>query len=99
MYLNFFEKPKKRKILIIGEKGKINCDLNKGYIKVFKSNKSFFFFLVKVLKKTILRFFFFIVSKSFVLFGLLFSKKRSRQKVNKIKQKEREPLSLTRIKT
>lgn len=39
MYLNFFEKPKNRKILIIGEKGKINCDLNKGYIKVFKSNK------------------------------------------------------------
>ncbi len=38
MYLNFFEKPKRRQILLIGKKGKVKCDLNKGYIRIFKKN-------------------------------------------------------------
>ena len=38
MYLNFFEKPKRREILLIGKKGKIECDLNKGKIKINKNN-------------------------------------------------------------
>ena len=38
MYLNFFEKPKRRQILLIGKKGKVKCDLNKGYIRIFKNN-------------------------------------------------------------
>ncbi len=36
MHLNFYERPKKRTILIIGENGKIECDLNKGIIELFK---------------------------------------------------------------
>ncbi len=38
MYLNFFEKPKRREILLVGKSGKIECDLNKGNIKIYKNN-------------------------------------------------------------
>ncbi len=39
LHLNFFEKPKKREIKLIGEKGKIECDIIKSEIKIFKKNK------------------------------------------------------------
>ena len=39
IYLNFFERPKRRELLFIGDKGKIECDLNKGSIRIFKNNK------------------------------------------------------------
>ena len=35
----FFEKPKNRKILMIGKDGKIEADLNAGIVKLFKKNK------------------------------------------------------------
>jgi len=38
MHLNFFERPKKRSIQIIGEKGKINADLNSGNIFVHRNS-------------------------------------------------------------
>ena len=39
LHLNYFEKPKRREIELIGEKGKIECDLNKFEIKIYKYNK------------------------------------------------------------
>ena len=36
LHLNYFERPKKREIKLIGEKGKIDCDLVKNEIKIFK---------------------------------------------------------------
>lgn len=39
IHTNFYEKPKKREINIIGKKGKIFCDLNSGKIILFKNNK------------------------------------------------------------
>lgn len=39
LHLNYYERPKKRQIILLGEKGKIECDLNKGYINIFKNNK------------------------------------------------------------
>ena len=36
LHTNFYEKPKRRQINIIGKKGKIFCDLNKGIINVFR---------------------------------------------------------------
>jgi len=38
LYQNYFERPKSRKIILIGEKGKIECDLNKEKIYIFKKN-------------------------------------------------------------
>mgnify|MGYP001337542700 CR=1 FL=1 len=38
LYLNYFERPKRRQLIFIGEKGKIECDLNKGSIRIFKHN-------------------------------------------------------------
>tara|TARA_A100001015_G_C15036196_1_gene736359 strand:+ start:3136 stop:4131 length:996 start_codon:yes stop_codon:yes gene_type:complete len=40
LHLNYYERPKKRSILLIGEKGKIECDLNSGKIIIFKNNKT-----------------------------------------------------------
>ena len=39
LHTNFYEKPKRRQINIIGKKGKIFCDLNKGIINVFRNGK------------------------------------------------------------
>ena len=39
LHLNFFERPKNRKILIIGEQGKIEADLNKGKIILNKNTQ------------------------------------------------------------
>lgn len=39
IHLNFFEKPKNRKILIIGKYGKIKADLNSGVVIYFKKNR------------------------------------------------------------
>ncbi len=39
VYLNYFERPKRRQLLLIGKKGKIECDLNQGKIKIFKNRK------------------------------------------------------------
>ena len=39
LHTNFYEKPKRRQINIIGKKGKIFCDLNKGKINVFRNGK------------------------------------------------------------
>ena len=39
LHTNFYEKPKRRQINIIGEKGKIFCDLNKGIISIFRNGK------------------------------------------------------------
>ena len=44
MHLNFFERPKKRKIYFIGEKGSINVCLNTQKIIIFKKNS-------KIIKK------------------------------------------------
>ena len=38
LHTNFYEKPR-RQINIIGKKGKIFCDLNKGIINVFRNGK------------------------------------------------------------
>ncbi len=40
LHLNFFERPKKREIQLLGEKGKIECDLNKLEINIFKNKNS-----------------------------------------------------------
>ena len=40
LHLNFFERPKKRQIQLLGEKGKIDCDLNKLEINIFKNKNS-----------------------------------------------------------
>tara|TARA_B100000579_G_scaffold16581_1_gene11748 strand:+ start:137 stop:1135 length:999 start_codon:yes stop_codon:yes gene_type:complete len=37
LHLNFFERPKKREIKLLGENGKIECDLNKLEINIFKN--------------------------------------------------------------
>ena len=39
LHLNYFERPKKREITLIGENGKITCDLNKCEINIFKINR------------------------------------------------------------
>lgn len=39
IHTNFYEKPKKRQINIIGKRGKIFCDLNSGKIIKFSNNK------------------------------------------------------------
>jgi hypothetical protein len=39
MNLNFFERPKKRKIYLIGEKGSINICLNSQKVLIFKNSK------------------------------------------------------------
>ena len=39
LHTNFYEKPKRRQINIIGKKGKIFCDLNKGIISIFRNGK------------------------------------------------------------
>ena len=39
IHLNFYERPKKRIIEILGEKGKISCNLNTGEIHIFKEKK------------------------------------------------------------
>lgn len=39
IHLNFYERPKKRIIEILGEKGKISCNLNTGEIFIFKEKK------------------------------------------------------------
>lgn len=39
LHTNFYEKPKRRQINIIGKKGKIFCDLNKGIINVYRNGK------------------------------------------------------------
>lgn len=39
VHLNYYEKPKKRTIALIGEKGKIECNLNKNEILLYKNNK------------------------------------------------------------
>ena len=39
IHLNFYERPKKRIIEILGEKGKISCNLNTGKIFIFKDKK------------------------------------------------------------
>lgn len=39
IHLNFFERPKNRKILIIGKKGKIYADFNNKIMKIFNKNK------------------------------------------------------------
>jgi hypothetical protein len=39
MNLNFFERPKKRKIYLIGEKGSINICLNNQKVLIFKNSK------------------------------------------------------------
>jgi predicted dehydrogenase len=39
LHLNYYERPKKRLISLIGEKGKIECDLNSGKINIFKNKK------------------------------------------------------------
>lgn len=39
IHLNFYERPKKRTIEILGEKGKISCNLNTGEILIFKEKK------------------------------------------------------------
>lgn len=38
LHLNYYENPKKREIKLIGEKGKIECDLNKCEINIYKKN-------------------------------------------------------------
>lgn len=38
LHLNYYENPKKREIKLIGEKGKIDCDLNKNEINIYKEN-------------------------------------------------------------
>jgi hypothetical protein len=40
MNLNFLERPKKRKIYLIGEKGSINVCLNSQKVIIFKNNKT-----------------------------------------------------------
>jgi hypothetical protein len=40
MNLNFLERPKKRKIYLIGEKGSINVCLNSQKVVIFKNNKT-----------------------------------------------------------
>ena len=40
IHLNFFEKPKNRKILMIGKEGKIEANLNTGIVELFKKNKN-----------------------------------------------------------
>jgi hypothetical protein len=40
MNLNFLERPKKRKIYLIGEKGSINVCLNSQKVLIFKNNKT-----------------------------------------------------------
>ena len=39
IHLNFYERPKKRTIEILGEDGKISCNLNTGEIFIFKDKK------------------------------------------------------------
>jgi hypothetical protein len=39
MNLNFLERPKKRKIYLVGEKGSINVCLNSQKVLIFKNNK------------------------------------------------------------
>ena len=39
IHLNFYERPKKRTIEILGERGKILCNLNTGEIFIFKNKK------------------------------------------------------------
>ena len=39
LHLNYFERPPKREIKLIGEKGKIECDLNKNEINIYKEKK------------------------------------------------------------
>jgi len=39
IHLNFYERPKKRTIEILGERGKILCNLNSGEISIFKDKK------------------------------------------------------------
>ncbi len=39
LHLNYFERPKKREIILIGENGKIICNLHKNEIDIFKKNK------------------------------------------------------------
>ncbi len=38
IHLNFYERPKKRKINILGKLGKISCDLHSGDVFVYKNN-------------------------------------------------------------
>ena len=57
IHLNFFEKPKNRKILMIGKDGKIEADLNTGIIELFKRKEKkifkFKFDRNKIFKKQI----------------------------------------------
>ena len=38
IHLNFYERPKKRSIEVLGKLGKINCDLHSGDVIVYKKN-------------------------------------------------------------